>query len=97
MSNGKPSGRLRRMTDAMGLSEPGKTPAPMNQRTAGLLALLFLLVSAVYLYLSIKSFLEGESDLFLLALGFTFLIGGTGWFLEWRRSKRSSRGHDRSS
>ena len=92
MRNGKPPGRLRRMTDAMGLSEPGKTPKPMNQRTAGIFALLFLLASALYLCLSVRSFLEEESVLFPLVMGIIFLIMATVWFLEWRRSKRASRG-----
>ncbi|MBG6192072.1 hypothetical protein IWX64_003041 [Arthrobacter sp. CAN_A212] len=82
------------MTDTMGLSEPGKTPKPMNQRTAGILALSFLLVSVAYLYLSLTSFQEGEPDLVILVLGFAFLIMATGWFFEWRRSKRFSRDRD---
>ncbi|MET4060994.1 hypothetical protein ABIB35_002552 [Arthrobacter sp. UYP6] len=76
-----------RMTDKMGLTDPGRPAPRMTARTAAFFAVLF---SALAINWLVQAGLSGsgENRYFYLGCAVFFLAVGTGYLLVWKRARR---------
>lgn len=88
MTERKPHGWWRRLTDGTGLTEPGKAAAPMRPRFAAFYTVIFSLLGIGWLFQAGLSD-SGQSRYFYLIFGVIFLMVAAGYFLVWKRNRRS--------
>lgn len=89
------SARLR-MTDMMGLTEPGKKAAQTSRRVLAFLTILWLSSAVLWLSLTVVELSRGNLDYLHLALAVIFLVLAIAYFVMWLRSKGAQRGSNRS-
>lgn len=92
MTKQKPAGRRRRITDMMGLSEPGKAANPPGPRYL-LLSTLFCFVLGVdWLVLGIGELNKTPPEHFFLIAGGLYVAFSAVFCAMWRRSKHRPKG-----
>lgn len=75
-------------TDRMGLTDPERPAAAMNQRAAAGFMTAFGIVGTSQLVVAILEIASGRDWVLRAALSVVCLFGAAGYFLEWRRAKR---------
>lgn len=88
MTGQKPAGRWRRMTDWTGLTEPGKTAEPMGPRFLAAFAVVYFLLGVGWLFQAGMSD-SAQNRYFNLIFGIVFVGLSAGYFVFWKRTKRS--------
>ena len=88
MTEQKPRGRWRRITDWAGLTEPDKKAEPMRPGFAAFFAVLFSLLGIGWLFQADMSGSVQNRTLFLICGAF-FVLVAVGYLLVWLRAKRS--------
>lgn len=89
MTEHKPQGRWRRLTDWAGLTEPGKKAAPMRPWFLAFFAALFALLGIGWLFQAGMSG-SAQNRTFFLICGTFFVLVAAGYLLFWLRAKRST-------
>lgn len=94
MPDRKPVGRLRRFTDAWGVTDPGE---PLGTSIPGYMlafGIVTLGVGLVWLIPAIINCRAGKADFWHLTLGIIYLCLSNVGFLRWRRPRNRRPGPD---
>jgi hypothetical protein len=89
MTGSGPRNAWLRMTDMMGLTEPGKKPPKLSRRVLLFWTVLWSLNSVLWLTLTITEFSRGNPDYLHLILTVISLVLAVAYFVMWRQSEKT--------
>ncbi|XAS69255.1 hypothetical protein V3C33_08395 [Micrococcaceae bacterium Sec5.7] len=87
MEDGRPRNAWLRMTDMMGLTEPGKKPQKQSPRVLLFLTVLWSLSTIAWLVQVIRDYSIGATDYFKVVLAVSFFVLAVANYVMWRKSK----------
>jgi hypothetical protein len=89
MEPGRPRNAWLRMTDTMGLTEPGKKPQRQSPKILLFFTVLWSLSAIVWLVQVVRDVSMGTADYYLkVVLAVAFLILAFAYYVMWRNSRK---------
>lgn len=89
MEPSRPRNAWLRMTDSMGLTEPGKKPQRQSPKTLLFFTVLWSLSAVVWSVQVVRDVSMGTSDYYLkVVLAVAFLILAIAYYVMWRNSRK---------